>query len=260
VKHVVSTPAPAQVVDGRQHTAGHGSESSDPCVDCALDACAWSRGLMFPASIAVINFIWHTHYGYALVFSGTVNALAIIFVLGRRPSRDSMLSCAALAMLAALSTALSMTFLMMWAPFEMEASATYFKMDQMAYDLMEGFPDSFDSDGLLKIFHRGGSSTYKVSQLSYEYQKHDHAGWVTFGLYMSYFPIVVVLDVVLAFKCLRAARVFAAASHKQILEMQSQLGRRLSRTTTEPPQPSSASVVPTGLGAAARVLQDVRQS
>eukprot|EP00966_Prymnesium_polylepis_P083236 1928045-Prymnesium_polylepis.1 len=171
----------------------------------------WARRLLFPSALAIINFTWHTWFGYLLFFSGCANAFAVRHLMGAVPTRASLLHGGALAAVAGLFACGAGIFLLMWTPVTVGGQESYLRLDQSAFDLASG--GAIDGGGLLVEYSRDGSKITAAAEAGKEL-----VNWQTMILtvvYFCFFPVVAVLDAVTAYTCGRAAAAIGSATRAQ---------------------------------------------
>jgi len=216
-----------------------------PLARRAKEPSEWARRLFFPSALALINFIWHSWFGYALLASGLANALVVRLLMGYSPSRGTLHAGAALAIVAALFVATAFVLMLFWAPITVGGQRAYFHIDQMGFDLQSG--GAITENGLLVQHHRTEETIKLVALDAYEGRS---AVFLTiFGTYLAYFPMVIILDIIVAFKCIRVSRELATASETEICEMREVLGRN-SRGYREDSATVHPSISSTGNGLA----------
>ena len=167
----------------------------------------WATRLIFPTAFSLINFMWHSQFGYILCSSGFVNGLAIVALLRKTPSRSTRLLGAGLGALGGLFNAVAFTWFL-W--FQIDPTS-YFKMDPIMMQMIVGI---YDEDGLIQpidsIFEeftglgldqRGVDaligSTYEEDRMRWP------ACWVLIVLYLCQFPITLMIDACMVVACIR---------------------------------------------------------
>ena len=188
--------------------SGKGIDSS-PFMKAIVKPMSWATLLYFPTALALLNFIWHTWYGYLLLASGALNALLIQSVLGRKPTPNGLTVSMTIAFLAVLALAASATFFLMWAPFNIPGQKTTFWVDQMAFDLTVRGGDIDGDSGLLNKWDRNAEIIQETAQRAYDHLHEHQTGFALLFIYGIYFVVTAWLDLMVALRCFQAKQLIA---------------------------------------------------
>lgn len=149
----------------------------------------WGHSLLPSSGWSFFNFVWNTWFGWSMVLSGLLNAVAVAHVLGARPSYRSHSWALLFCCLASCVNLFSFAMFILW----LAAPDVYYSFDKGADELLNG---ELSPIGTI-VLPAGTPAVGLLNTVSW-------SSWIMLLVYMMFWPATLYLELRFGHACVLA--------------------------------------------------------
>ena len=202
-----------------ERTHGTRIQPSSSFLDTVFAPARLAKRLQFPASLAMLNFVWDTYFTYLLLLSGVLNFFLIQQLKDHMPTPARHLIAACLALVSAGIKGVALTFFALWCPLTIGGSELYYKMDQTALEFSVVGPSIDPQTSLLMRISKSDDLIRGLSLHYYNTLLDNWPGIINIIFFTTMVSYISFIDIWLFVRCIRARRTLLAANAENLAQV-----------------------------------------